>query len=108
MSAWEVNSFSLPGTSVFESIDVPWPKRERKNKISAQSWIVSEKIKSLSNHLTFLMALPNIEMRRRVFSSGESPEISSWLDTKDRLFYVLTLFICLSQVTMMTNTRQVA
>ena len=27
------------------------------------------------------MALPNIEMRRRVFSSGDSPEVSSWLDS---------------------------
>ena len=42
---------------------------------------LQNKVKERANKVVLiLVVLPNMEMRRRVFSSGESPELSSWLD----------------------------
>ena len=35
---------------------------------------------AIRDFVRMLVVSPNMEMRRRVFSSGESPELSSWLE----------------------------
>ena len=35
------------------------------------------------------VVLPSMEMRSRVFSSGESPELSSWLEKIQRFKHIL-------------------
>ena len=40
-----------------------------------------------------MVSLPNMEMRRRVFSSGESPELSSWLVTTSLNYMIMNMLV---------------
>ena len=44
---------------------------------------------AIRDFVRMLEVSPNMEMRRRVFSSGESPELSSWLEKIQRFKHIL-------------------